>query len=253
MRCYSQGRILTAGTTMVIKLSAQPLYERVRDNLAERIAAGEWKPNAAMPNETELAQTIGVSPGTMRKALDLLESEGLVSRKQGRGTFVTDPASPSIAVRYSNFRSSAGERIVGDVVTTDIFEGPADQTERARLQLPPASVIYRLTRVRSYLDRPFLSETIALPAHLFPGLPERNLAKGSVTAIAGAYGILLGNAVETVTAGMASPAASDALKIRQGSLVLVLERIVKTRDGRPAELRRAECLTADAHYKAEMM
>ena len=64
------------------RFSAAPLYEQVKDTIAQQIADGQWKPNLAMPNENELARVLGVSPGTMRKALDLLESEGLVVRRQ---------------------------------------------------------------------------------------------------------------------------------------------------------------------------
>jgi DNA-binding transcriptional regulator YhcF (GntR family) len=65
-----------------------PLYTQVQDRMRERISTGEWKPNMAIPNEGDLAREFGVSSGTMRKALDALEAEGFLSRKQGRGTFV---------------------------------------------------------------------------------------------------------------------------------------------------------------------
>jgi GntR family transcriptional regulator len=64
--------------------STRPLYLQLRDALAERVAAGEWKPGTAIPNESDLAREFGVSAGTMRKALDLLEDEHLVTRRQGR-------------------------------------------------------------------------------------------------------------------------------------------------------------------------
>lgn len=67
-----------------------PLYIQVRNAIAERISQGEWKPGVLIPNERALAQAFGVSSGTMRKALDLLEYEGTLTRKQGRGTFVND-------------------------------------------------------------------------------------------------------------------------------------------------------------------
>src|SRR4051812_41587123 len=50
--------------------STRPLYLQLRDALAERVAGGEWRPGAAIPNEGDLAREFGVSAGTMRKALD---------------------------------------------------------------------------------------------------------------------------------------------------------------------------------------
>ena len=75
-----------------IQLSTRPIYLQLRDALAERIASGEWKPGSAIPNEGDLAREFGVSAGTMRKALSLLEDEHLITRRQGRGTYVNDPA-----------------------------------------------------------------------------------------------------------------------------------------------------------------
>lgn len=70
----------------------RPLYLKIKHDLAERIARGEWKIGAILPNEGELARTYGVSAGTVRKALDELERERRLTRVQGRGTFVNDAA-----------------------------------------------------------------------------------------------------------------------------------------------------------------
>ena len=75
------------------RFSIQPLYLQLRDALAERIASGEWKSGDIIPNEVDLARELGVSQGTVRRSLDLLESEHVVTRRQGRGTFVNDPGS----------------------------------------------------------------------------------------------------------------------------------------------------------------
>ena len=54
------------------RLSAKALYLQVRDTLAQRIASGEWKPGSAVPNEADLALEMGVSAGTVRKAVELM-------------------------------------------------------------------------------------------------------------------------------------------------------------------------------------
>ena len=70
-------------------VNVRPLYLQVRDNLVERIGDGKWAIGAIMPNEIALAREFGISAGTVRKALDLMETEQLIERKQGRGTFVS--------------------------------------------------------------------------------------------------------------------------------------------------------------------
>lgn len=76
--------------TPVRAFDTTPLYKQVRDALAQRIAAGEWQPRDAIPNEHDLAVEFGVSGGTMRKAMDDLEADGFIHRQQGRGTFVRE-------------------------------------------------------------------------------------------------------------------------------------------------------------------
>lgn len=69
-------------------LGFHPLYRQVRDLLVKPIVDGVWKPGEVLPNEFDIAADLGVSQGTVRKALDELEAEKFVLRRQGKGTFV---------------------------------------------------------------------------------------------------------------------------------------------------------------------
>jgi len=233
------------------QFSTRPLYLQVRDAVAGRIASGEWKPNTAVPNENELARELGVSPGTMRKALDLLEHEGLITRRQGRGTFVNDPASFELATRYNRIHALDGKRIVGDIKVLEMNEAPATQLERERLHLREGELVFRLKRTRAYKGKNYLAEEVALPAALFPKLLETDLCSGGIVKIAYAYGVLLGPAVERISVGLASPLAAENLNLAEGAPIFILDRTIATRDGRPAEWRKAECTMADMHYRVE--
>jgi DNA-binding transcriptional regulator YhcF (GntR family) len=92
------------------RFSTRAIYQQLRDILAARIATGEWKPGTVLPSEADLAREFGESAGTTRKALKLLEAERLLTRRQGRGTIVNDPATGERALRYSNLCTSVGER-----------------------------------------------------------------------------------------------------------------------------------------------
>ena len=52
--------------TAVGRFSTRPLYLQVKDMLIQRIAAGAWKPGAAIPNEIELSRELGISVNTVR-------------------------------------------------------------------------------------------------------------------------------------------------------------------------------------------
>src|SRR6266849_10408915 len=113
-------------------ISTRPIYLQVRDALAERIAGGDWKPGQAIPNEGELAREFGVSPGTMRKALSLMESEHLITRQQGRGTYINDQASGALADRYCNIRGTDGGRAAGRIEAAEVEGAAANEMECLR-------------------------------------------------------------------------------------------------------------------------
>ncbi len=71
-------------------LGFRPLYRQVKAIFVRRLVEGVWSPGTALPSEGQLASEIGVSQGTVRKALDELAAENLLVRRQGRGTFVAE-------------------------------------------------------------------------------------------------------------------------------------------------------------------
>ena len=68
--------------------AATPLWRQLADILRAKIDSGELPAGRIMPSENTLSQEYGLARGTVVKALDSLESDGLVERIQGRGTFV---------------------------------------------------------------------------------------------------------------------------------------------------------------------
>jgi CheY-like chemotaxis protein len=75
-----------------------PQSRRVYAQLREGILRGEYRVGTALPAYTALAKQFGVSPVTMRQVLALLEQEGLLSRQQGRGTFVRSATTPAVLI-----------------------------------------------------------------------------------------------------------------------------------------------------------
>lgn len=67
---------------------------RVRGQLLALINAGEWEGQGKLPTERALADRFAVGRRHVRQALDALEGEGLVWRKQGKGTFLGQPTDP---------------------------------------------------------------------------------------------------------------------------------------------------------------
>ena len=72
-------------------MAKNPLYYRISRDISKSIAAGEYAPGARIPSEAALAERYGVTRMTVRQAVDGLISEGLVTRRQGSGTYVLRP------------------------------------------------------------------------------------------------------------------------------------------------------------------
>ena len=70
--------------------AAEPLWRQLADLLRSKIESGELPAGRIMPSENTLRQEYGLARGTVVKALDALERDGLVIRVQGRGTFVAE-------------------------------------------------------------------------------------------------------------------------------------------------------------------
>ncbi len=118
----------------------RPLYAQVRECLIERIRSGEWKPGQLIANEFEIAAEFGVSQGTARKAIGDLASEGLVVRRQGRGTFVVEHTPAHVLFRFFNLFDEDGNPVIPDSRDVKVSSALADdrgaQGARPRPQRP---------------------------------------------------------------------------------------------------------------------
>ncbi len=74
--------------TNIDRESFEPAYVQLVNILRDQIASGEFRPGQRLPSESQLCQRYRVSPMTVRRAVNILMDQGLVSTAQGRGTFV---------------------------------------------------------------------------------------------------------------------------------------------------------------------
>jgi GntR family transcriptional regulator len=217
-----------------MRLLARPLYLQVRDVLVERILEGNWKPGATLPNETSLAQQMGISIGTVRKALDLMETERIVTRRQGRGTFVNDYSQHPLL--FSSFVGRDGKTLIADKRPKSVVRGTASQEIASRLGIRVNEEILTVDRIRYHNGRPFLTERCNLPVRLFRALPE-NIGAYQMSALAQGNGIIVGTAEESVTSQPASAADAADLDIPEGTPVLAIDRVIFSDRGDALEWR----------------
>jgi GntR family transcriptional regulator len=232
--------------------SVRALYLQVRDLLAHRIVSGEWTPGSAVANERDLAHEIGVSTGTVRKALELLETEKLVTRRQGRGTFVNDPTSDEVVCRFIRLRTGDGESFSGKVASQVVSEGTANDLECARLGLCANDRVYRIRRVRYHRGRNFLVADIALPAALYPRLAGNGDIPRQIGALAPWNDMLLGGAEERVSICEPPADVRDLLGLAPGVSVLLLDCVLfLLGTHQPVAWRLGHVHLPDGYYLAE--
>ena len=229
-----------------------PLYRQVRERLLRRLAEGAWPAGAMLPSEQDLAAELGVSQGTVRKALDALVAENLLVRRQGRGTFVALHDERRILFQFFRLVSETGERQFPESRVLRVGTGQANSAERARLALAPRDRVVRIRRVRALAGHPCISESIVLPDTLFPGLISRPLPNNLYGLFAEKYGIGIARASERLKAVALSSSDAALLGVAPGTPVLSVDRLALAIDGRKVEWRVSRCLTTHVHYASDL-
>lgn len=220
----------------------RPLYMQVYDKLVSMIANGTWKPGEMIPNEIQLARDVGVSVGTMRKALQVMVDRALLTRHQGRGTYVADQEKRA-ETPYDNLRDSRLEPLNWRATKTDMTVAEADATEATALALRAGTPVLRIRRVMADdATATVLVENSTLPQHRFPGLQlEKANLSLPIWMLARRSGILLGAASENVQLYSATAREAGILNGTVGEPLLLLTRVILSLENVPVEFRRAYC------------
>lgn len=216
--------------------------------MAGRIANREWKAGSIVPNEAQLSAELNVSQGTVRKALDLLEAEKIVVRKQGRGTFVIDHDTEEMAIRFSSIFNEIGQKIDGHVTCEQSAIGTPTEEERSHLDVVAADVVVRSKRTHSYRERPFMVEKAVLAARHFAGIDPGGLTYNRLTSLAQKHGVHLAYATEVVTPVLCPEELAAKLGAMTGTPILHVERTVYTDRNVRVEWREGWCYLKDKHY-----
>lgn len=115
----------------------------------------------------------GISRMTARRALTVLESEGLVYRDGTRGTFVAEPRIELRLRSFSREISKAGRHLGAELLWVE--ERPATSPQAKALNISVSSPVYALQRLRRSDNEPLALETTFYPAHKMPGFLQDDL------------------------------------------------------------------------------
>jgi GntR family transcriptional regulator len=233
-------------------LGFRPLYRQARDLLVKRIVDGQWPPGAALPSESEIAADLGVSQGTIRKALDELEAEKFVVRRQGKGTFVARHDEARILFQFFKLIPDSGESEFPESQILAVEADSADARTAAALDLRAGARVVRIERLRSLAGQVCIVERIALPRALFPGIEKRELPNNLYELYRSDFGVTIVRASEKLKAVAATRREAKPLGLQPGAPLLSIDRIAIAADGRPAEWRLSLCRTERLHYWSDL-
>lgn len=219
-------------------LAREPKYYSVKRHLLELI--GTLAPGQPVPTERELTVELATSRTTVRRALSELVGEGRLVRRQGSGTYVSEPKI-EWPLQMTSFTEQAGE--FGYTATTRMLEATrtkADEQIARRLDVRPGAATYLIERLRLVDDTPMAVETSHLSVARFPGLiTELRRTSSLYRVLADKYGVNPTSAEETIETASASPREAALLEVDTGAPILVLGRHSFTDDGEPIEYVRS--------------
>lgn len=212
------------------KTLSQHLHEQLR------VLITETDPGGRLPSEPALAKQMGVSRATLREAMRIFETQGMIHRRQGVGTFVVPPSQvldTGLEVLESILTVAERKKLQIEVGPYSIIERQATKAEAESLGLALDGKVLQFSWVMETPDRPVAHLVDVIPAGLL-GLDEaREFFRGSVLDLLMSSKDLNLTTSRTELSAVSAPAKiARSLGIQRGDVVLCFEATLYTADGR---------------------
>ncbi len=204
-------------------------YLAISSDVRNKILEGVYQANEKLPSEKELGEVYEASKMTVKKALDILVSEGLIIKRRGDGTFVKDLSNTEMAsVALANqFRGLSalypGKEVTSHVLT---FEKEIASVEVAeKLNLASKTTVYKVYRLRQVEGVPRVLEEIYLPFEMMPHLTKDILTGSLYGYLEETLKLKIQSAHRKVTVRLATKKETELLQLKKGDPLVVVEQI----------------------------
>ncbi|MDP9850080.1 GntR family transcriptional regulator [Streptosporangium lutulentum] len=212
-------------------------YMDIAGELRDAIVRGEYAVGAQLPSEAELAVRFSASRGTVRQAVAVLATEGLVGSRQGARRIVLGRERSQSFAELNSFAQWAramGYRVSGQVLEQRRLG--ASVTEAARLALQPGDPVLAVLRLRSLDGEPAMLERTVYAGWIAPAVERIAHDCESITqALFESVGLVFAYGEHLIDAVAAGVQDAQLLAVRRGSPLLRQRRVTTTHDGRPVE------------------
>lgn len=225
----------TRGTPERIVAGIVPKYRQLLQILRNEILSGGIPPGEKIPSEDELSLAYGLSRGTVRKAVEQLEAEGLIRTDHGVGSFVRTVHPRAIPFHFTGTEEGSDGGPAYQVLAQEIIPAPINIAER--LSLAAGSPVIYVVRRKLIDGRVVSIGTRHLPESMCPDLVHADLSRGSIHDLLVSLSELpLLRAEIEVEARVMSEEEADSLDAQPGQPVVVIQRMTYTAPNRPAVL-----------------
>lgn len=215
----------------------RPLHDQVREAIEAQILSGEIPAGARLHSERDLADRLGVSRVTVRRALDALEREGLVRATPGSGRFVRGSAlaeSPNELLSFTELGERRGLSASSVVLRTSVR--PATLEEAERLGIAPGADLFELDRLRMLDGVAVALDHTRIPLAIAPSLPDVDFRTTSLYRVLADARADVARADYSTEACAATPAQAEQLGLRPGDPLLLARTTSYDDAGRIVEL-----------------
>jgi DNA-binding GntR family transcriptional regulator len=214
-----------------------PVYLQIAELLVRQIKAGYWHRGERLPTEAALAQTLSVAVGTLRKSLALLESQGVLERIQGSGTYV---------------KSVQGSQQIYELFRLELTDGPGLPTAKIldvrKLKAEPGmphlggdvggeggAPCWRVRRLRYLSQVPVALEEIWFAAQGCPQLTAQELGDSMYLFYQQRLNVWIARVEDQISAAPAPNWADTAGALSAGQWAGYIERVSWTAGNEVAE------------------
>jgi GntR family transcriptional regulator len=236
VRPISSQTAFPTGTGTGSRLDNRPLYIRAEEALVALLESGVYQPGDQLPPEPELAGQLGISRSTLREVMRTFEERGLVTRRQGVGTFINHLFPLVIESGLETLESvdTLVRRRGLTIHTRDLHiqELPAPPDLAAPLGLAQGTPLTVVTRTKVAAGQPVAYMLDALPASVVSGQAMQSGFQGSVLDyLLGRADLPLAHARADILPVCADQHQAARLDLAPGTLLLLLEETLYTVTG----------------------
>lgn len=211
---------------MIDKGSAIPLYSQVAREIRKDIFSGKYKNSASLGTQNEIGKRYDVSLITVRKALQILEKEGLVDIQQGKGTYVRrDTLVDNLENLTGISNMMAHYEIATEILVPELapITTPSWLPEDVKREIGERCLY--ICRVVIVGDRPRAVVEMYLPEQYIDCFSAEAVKKATVYSIyQNELGIELGKGKQVISADAARGKVAKWLQVPEGDPVLLIRR-----------------------------